>query len=232
MTSHTMWTKWSTTNDTPFKSDKTGVGDGEAKLCVELGLPTTCICGPNSIYDIKVPGGGKGISVKKYSESTGGFCRLGADSQEETSKIIYKIQILVTWCKKYSDNYVSQKIKNSIPDLEHVLSKGEMSQRKVKQMDELINEVALIYGNSVKLAQCKAFKSDLLSASILTEIIEGKSLQDLLNHVARKEAIKKRLYLVHKTLGYKEIRDPEVISCPRITQNKPRLAIEDHYLCF
>jgi len=228
-----MWTKWSTTNDTPFKSHKRCVGDGEMKLCVELGLPLSCIGGQNSTGDIIVPGGGKDISVKKYSGSTGGFCRLGAECQEETSKIIHKIQILATWCKKYSDNYVSQMIKKCIPDLERILYKGEISQSKVKQIDELINEVALIYGNSLKLAQCKAFKSDLLSASILTDILEGKSsLQDLLNHVARKEAIKKRLYLVHETLGYMEVCDPEMIWCPRITQNKPRVAIKDPYLCF
>lgn len=220
------WTKWSTTNDTPFKSDKRYVGDGEEKLCVELGLPLSCIGGQNSTGDIIVPGG-KDISVKKYSGSAGGFCRLGAECQEEASKIIHKIQILATWCKMYSDNYVSQRIKKCIPDLERILSKGEISQSKVKQLDELINEVALIYGNSLKLAQCKAFKSDLISASILPDILQGKSLQDLLNQVARREAIETRLYLVHETLGYAEIRDPEMIWCPRITQNKPRVAIKD-----
>lgn len=228
-----MWTQWSSiTNDIPFKTDKKGIGDGEMKLCVELGLPLSCIGGQNSTGDIIVKGG-KDISVKKYSESTGGFCRLGAECQEELSKILHTIHILDTWCEKYSENHVSQKIKKCIPNLASIVSRGEISRSKVKELNELTNEVALIYKNSINLAQCRAFKSDLLSASILMKIVKsGKSFQDLLNDVARREAIEKRLYLVHETLGYIEISDPEMIWCPRITQSKPRIAIKDPYLCF
>lgn len=228
-----MWVQWSTTNDIPFKSDKKSVGDGEEKLCAELGLPLSCVGGQNSTGDIIVPRG-KNISVKKYSESAGGFCRLGAECQEELSKILHAIHILYTWCEKYSENYVAQKIQKRIPNLGSIVSRGEISTSKVKELNELTDQLASIYGNSLSLgAQCRAFKSDLLSASILMKIVEsGKSLQDLLNDVARREAIEKRLYLVHDTLGYTEINDPEMIWCPRITQSKPRIAIKDPYLCF
>ena len=227
-----MWTQWNTSNNIPFKSHKKCVGDGETKLCAELGLPLSCIGGQNSTGDIIVPGG-KNISVKKYSESAGGFCRLGAECQEELSKLLHTIQILDTWCEKYSDNYVSQKIKKRIPNLTSIVSRGEISGSKVKELNELINEIALIYRNSLNLAQCRAFKSDLLSASILMRVVEsGKLFQDLLNDVARREAIENRLFLVHETLGYAEISDPEMIWCPRITQGKPRIAIKDPYLCF
>ncbi len=208
--------------DTPFKSIKKCVGNGEEKVKKELGILAP-VGGQNSIVDLIHPEWGK-ISVK---DMTNDDCTLGTEGCNDMRKIFRTIiNLFVCWIIKYKSkcelpnefyNKINKKYGSSRNTIIRGIDRLELSKTNLQKLNELLNELK-------KHKSEKKYES--LESEYVNDIVNSlgdKSLQDILNECVRKEATNMNLIIVHETKGWLLVKDTSRISCPRITRGAPRI---------
>ena len=101
-----------------------------------------------------------------------------------------------------------------------ILSPGEVKSKFLK-LNEHLEKLKVFFNAKAK---CKAFKSELYEI-VFSDDMRNKSLIEMANDVARREAINKTLIIVHKNLGFQIIKNIDRIYCTRITQSKCRISV-------
>ena len=215
--------KWSDkSKDTPFKSSKKCVGNGEEKLAKELNISTT-LGGQNSTVDLIHPDMGA-VSVK---DMTTDDCILGTEGCNDMRKIFRTIiNLFVCWIIKYKSkcelankfyNDINQKYGSSRTTIMDGIDRYELSKANLLKLNELLNEL-----KKNKLEN----EYDSLKSEYIDDIVNSlndRSLQYMLNECVRKEATIMTLIIVDEKKGWMVVKDINRLSCPRITRGAPRI---------
>jgi len=139
--------KWSDkSKDTPFKSSRKCVGNGEEKLAKELDILTQ-LGGQNSTIDLIHPDMGP-ISVK---DMTNDDCTLGTEGCNDMRKIFRTIiNLFVCWIIKYKlkcklankfYNDINQKYGSSKTTIMDGIDRCELSKPNLSKLNEILNEL-------------------------------------------------------------------------------------------
>jgi|TARA_B110001452_G_scaffold66478_1_gene53361 hypothetical protein len=221
-----VWHPWTLKSENiSFEGDTSRkIGSGELKIASELDI-NTGVGGQNNVSDLYHKDLGN-ISIKNMTSDD---CRLGADSQEGSFKILNKLILLHTWSEKYMYNFWADKtyaIMSEYDDkktdrLIHKIRRGEICKSKFLKLNEHLEKLKVFFNAKAK---CKAFKSELYEI-VFSDDMRNKSLIEMANDVARREAINKTLIIVHKNLGFQIIKNIDRIYCTRITQSKCRISV-------
>lgn len=221
-----IFNKWSDkSKNSSFLTTKKCLGNGEEKLAKELRI-ITGLGGQNSTSDLIHPILGK-ISVK---DMTNDDCRLGTECRYYMNSIFANIiSPFLKWSIKYQSTCeFAKKIYDSInkkygisrTTISDGIHKRELCKSNLDKLKSLLNE----------LKQHKIeyeTKLNSLNSEYIDDIISAlgdKSLQELLNDCAQKEATNMTLIIVHKEKGWIIIKDTlNKITCPRITSGAPRI---------
>lgn len=210
--------------DIPFKTTKKAVGNGEEKLAKELDI-LTGVGGQNNIIDLVHPILGN-ISVKDMTNTD---CTLGTKGCQ-SMRIIFRtvINLFVCWVLKYKSqcelagkfhDRINQRYGSSKTTILEGIDRHELSKTNLSELNSLVND----------LQECK-LSSEIKYSSLTSEYVDdivdnlgGKSLQELLDNCAQKEAVDMTLIVVDENKGWCVVKDIGKISCPRITRGAPRI---------
>ena len=215
--------KWSDkSKDIPFKSTKNCVGNGEEKLAKELDISTP-VGGQNSTVDLIHSEMGD-ISVKDMTKDD---CTLGTEGCKDMRKIFRKIiNLFVSWILKYKSkceiankfyNDLNKKYGSSRISVMDGIDRYELSKTNLSKLNELLNELKK---NKLE-KENESLKSEYIED--ITDNLNDKSLQDMLNECVRKEATDMKLIIVHEKKGWLLVKDVNKLTCPRITRGAPRI---------
>lgn len=221
---HDKWHQWSNKSiDTPFKSAKKCIGNGEHKLAKELGILD--IGGQNSTVDLVHHTLGH-ISVK---DMTNDDCTLGTEGCQYIRSLFRKaIYPLSSWSEKYQDKCeysreILNKLKLSYGSSRITIFEGidrfELSNSNFDMLNKILEEIK----KKQKESELPSMKSEYITD--ICEYLKENSLIEHANQCVRKEAINMTLIIVHKIKGWMIIKDISKITCPRITRGAPRINI-------
>jgi len=212
-----IWNPWTEkSSHVPFTDCTKGVGNGEKKVREELGLSIEG--GQNQVCDLPEIGG----TIKNVTNDD---CRLGADSQERSTELISSLIMLYRWSKLHKfDNFRANEAYEILYPHMSTIQRGEICGRLCLKLDRLSEEILTCMNAKV---QCVAFKCVLLRE--FSSILENRSFKKSMDEVAKREAIDKKLIIVHEQYGWQYVTDTECITCTRITQNKCRINVS--YIC-
>ena len=156
-----VWHPWTSKSENiPFDTSMK-IGSGELKIASELNIDTG-VGGQNNVSDLYHKDLGN-ISIKNMTSDD---CRLGADSQEGSFKILNKLILLHAWSEKYMYNFWADKtyaIMSEYDDkktdrLIHKILRGEICKSKFDKLNEHLEKLKVFL---TAKAKCKAFKSEL-----------------------------------------------------------------------
>jgi hypothetical protein len=209
-----IWNPWTAiSSDIPFIDNTKGIGNGEKKVREELGLSIEG--GQNDVRDLPEING----TVKNVTNDN---CRLGADSQERSAELVTSFIMLYRWSKRYKTNNfrANETYEILYPHMSKIL-RGEICEKLCPKLDKLSEVILTCMSAKV---HCDAFKCVLLEE--FSSSFENKSFKKTMDEVAKREAIDKRLIIVHERYGWQYVTDVERITCPRITQYKCRIDVK------
>ncbi len=236
------WHIWSDmSTGVPFKTNTSGVGNGEDKLAKELGLTTTP-GGQNSTIDLQHPQVG-GISVK---DMTSDDCTLGTEGCQYMTRLFRRVAApLLSWCEKFK--YTCEYAKNVFTKLEGVygiskisisdgIDRRELSSSNLKMLynilDDIMDTMKQVNEDKEKEKEKEKEKDcchTSLKSEYITDIFEylkDESFKKKIDDCVRQEAICMTLVIVHETKGWMVVKDISKIHCPRITRGAPRIHVD------
>lgn len=216
------WTDKS--KDTPFKTNKKCIGNGEEKLAKELDILKT-IGGQNSTVDLTHDKLGS-ISVK---DMTNDDCTLGTEGCNHMRKIFRTVvNLFVSWVLKYRlecelakkfYNDINKEYGSSRITILEGIDRYELSTSNLSKLNEILNKL--------KEYRLLDTRYESLKSEYINDIINGlgdKSLQDLLDECVQKEATDMTLVIVDEKKGWLVVKNISKLSCPRITRGSPRIS--------
>jgi len=211
-----VWHPWTNKSEhIPFKSTTTAVGNGEYKTSAELDINTS-VGGQNSVFDLDSPEYGH-ISVK---DMTSDDCRLGADSLQDCSELVERVSLLYRWSRKYEGNIRADEVYEFLHPSIVKIYRREICGTLCTRIEQIMEKMKLFMNAKVK---CTPFKSELFIEAFSG--MEHKTFKNLMNEIAKKEAIYKTLIIVHMDRGFQVVKNLNRISCTRITQGTCRIKV-------
>ena len=216
------WTDKS--NNIPFESSQGCVGHGELKLAKELDI-TTGPGGQNKKADLVHPQWGE-ISIKNMTKDN---CRLGTECKAHMRKIFRQTaSLFVCWVEEYESkcplankyyDSINKRYGSSRTTIIEAIDSFELSESNLQKLNVLLNE--LKQDKKIYEHEYVSLQSELIN--MIVKNLGDKSLQDLLDDCARKEATTMNLIIVHEKNGWLLVKDTSRLTCPRITQGGPRI---------
>lgn len=223
-----VWIPWTNASDnTPFKSTQSCIGNGEKKISNELG-GKSIIGGQNNTFDIQHEKYGD-ISIK---DMTSDDCCLGSNGSQAIRTVFYSvIYPFITWIQKYRRSYryiqkMYEKLNHcygrSRTTVLHGIERFELSASNLTELHFIFENVKTFYQSlRNKSKSSSPFSSEYFQDWYKN--IENTNLKHLLNKCVQQEAITNILIIVHKNYGWKIVKEIKNLICPRITRGSPRI---------